>query len=98
MKKFADNIAHIDTHYTHTPTAFKNGEQYNSAQENQGSAKIFAFAQLNQLSEQQTLELFAEHYDSVIADPTGTAHQNIRQFLKHGWQGITFEGQALTTK
>ena len=98
MKKFADNIAHIDAHYTHMPTAFKNGEQYNSAQENQGSAKIFAFAHLNQLTEQQTLELFAEHYDSVIADPTGTAHQNIRQFLENGWQGINFEGQALTKK
>lgn len=95
---FADVIAHIDQHYKHTPTAFKNGKIYNSAEENQGSAKVFSFAQLKQLDQQQTLNLFAEHYQNVIAEPTGTAHQNIRQFMQHGWQGVKFEGQALTAK
>lgn len=96
--KFADVIAHIDAHYTHTPTAFKNGQQNNAATENQGSAKVFSFAKLNDLDPTQTLTLFAEHYASVLATPEATDHQNIRQFMQNGWNGIQFEGTALTAK
>ena len=96
--KFADVIAYIEQRYTHTPTAFKNGAQHNASTENQGSAKVFAFAQHNALNPQNTLALFAEHYASVLATPEATDHQNIRQFMQHGWQGIVFEGQALTAK
>ena len=96
--KFADVIAFIEARYTHTPTAFQNGQQANAAHENQGSAKVFSFAQLNGLNQAQTLSLFAEHYASVLATPEATDHQNIRQFMLNGWDGITFEGQALTAK
>ncbi|ENU61676.1 MULTISPECIES: HopJ type III effector protein [Acinetobacter] len=96
--KFADVIAYIESRYMHTPTAFKNGQQNNAATENQGSAKVFSFAQLNGLDQTQTLSLFAEHYASVLATPEATDHQNIRQFMLNGWDGITFEGQALTAK
>lgn len=96
--KFADVLAFIEARYTHVATAFKNGQQANGANENQGSAKVFAFAQLNGLDPAQTLRLFAEHYASVLAAPEGADHQNIRQFMQHGWDGIQFEGQALTAK
>ncbi|MGO1062028.1 HopJ type III effector protein [Acinetobacter lwoffii] len=96
--KFADVITYIESRYMHTPTAFKNGQQNNAATENQGSAKVFSFAQLNGLDQTQTLSLFAEHYASVLATPEATDHQNIRQFMLNGWDGITFEGQALTAK
>lgn len=96
--KFSDVIAFIEARYTHTPTAFKNGAQHNAASENQGSAKVFAFAQLENLDQAQTLRLFAEHYASVLATPEATDHQNIRQFMQHGWDGIVFEDQALTAK
>lgn len=96
--KFADVIAHIDAHYTHTPTAFKNGQQYNAATENQGSVKVFSFAKLNDLDPAHTLNLFAEHYASVLATPEATDHQNIRQFMQNGWNGIQFEGTALAAK
>jgi hypothetical protein len=79
-------------------TAFKNGAQLNAATENQGSAKVFSFAQLNQLDQAQTLSLFAEHLQSVKDHPEATDHQNIRQFMQHGWDGIAFEGQALAAK
>ena len=95
---FADVIAFIETRYTHTATAFKNGAQQNAATENQGSAKVFAFAQLQSLDQAQTLSLFAEHYAAVLAKPEATDHQNIRQFMLNGWDGITFESQALTAK
>ena len=96
--KFTDVIAYIEARYNHTPTAFKNGQQANAATENQGSAKVFSFAQLNDLDQAQTLSLFAEHYASVLATPEATDHQNIRQFMQNGWNGIKFEGIALTAK
>lgn len=96
--KFSDVIAHIDAAYNHTATTFKNGLQHNAATENQGSAKVFSFAKLNGLDQAQTLSLFAEHYASVLATPEATDHQNIRQFMINGWDGIEFEGTALVAK
>jgi len=96
--KFADVIAFIEERYVHTPTAFKNGAAHNEATQNQGSAKVFSFAQLNGLSEANTLQLFAEHYQSVLDTPDADDHQNIRQFMEKGWDGIVFEGIALERK
>jgi hypothetical protein len=98
ITSFKEVIAFIEAYYQHQPTAFKNGEAYNEASQNQGSAKVFSFAQLNKLDKEDTLYLFAEHYQAVLNTPDGTDHQNIRQFMKHGWEGIAFEGQALTAK
>jgi hypothetical protein len=95
---FNNVIEFIETYYRHQPTAFKNGDAYNEATQNQGSAKVFTFAQINNLSAADTLYLFAEHYQSVLANPTATDHQNIRQFMAHGWPGIVFEGEALIPK
>ena len=96
--KFADVIAFIDAHFEHHPTAFKNGQHTNAATENQGSAKVFSFAQLNNLNPADTLNLFAEHYRAVLDTPNAIDHQNIRQFMVHGWDGIEFQGIALTEK
>lgn len=96
--KFSDVLAHIEARYQHTPTAFQNGAHHNAATENQGSAKVFSFAKLQDLDQAQTLSLFAEHYASVLATPEGTDHQNIRQFMQNGWDGVKFEGQALAEK
>ncbi|WP_298736984.1 HopJ type III effector protein [uncultured Chitinophaga sp.] len=95
---FKEVIAFIETYYQHQPTAFKNGELHNEATQNQGSAKVFSFAQLNKLSKEDTLYLFAEHYQAVLAHPDGADHQNIRQFMTYGWPGIIFEGEALLAK
>ncbi|MFD2874134.1 HopJ type III effector protein [Mucilaginibacter ximonensis] len=98
LLSFKDVIEFIEAHYQHTPTAFKNGEAFNEATQNQGSAKVFAFAKLNNLSKDDTLHLFAEHYKAVLDTPEGTDHQNIRQFMAHGWEGIVFEGRALIAR
>lgn len=95
---FKDVIEFIETYYQHQPTSFRNGDVYNEATQNQGSAKVFTFAQLNELGKEDTLNLFAEHYRSVLENPDGTDHQNIRQFMLHGWPGVIFEGQALLPK
>lgn len=96
--QFAEVIRLIDMHYQHTPTTFQNGAQHNTAEQNQGSAKVLSFAKLNGLDQAQTLRLFAEHYQSVLATPEGTDHQNIRQFMVNGWDGVAFEGEALAGK
>jgi hypothetical protein len=96
---FPETIATIEENYTFTPTAFKNGEQYNAAGENSGSCKLFAFALLQKLSISETLACFGAYYfEEVLGDPNGSNHQNIRNFIKTGWDGIQFEGEALELK
>lgn len=93
---FSETLTVIDAYYQFTETAFDNGEQHNEAGQNSGSCKVFSFAQLNQLSEQQTLNMFAQYYrDDVLSQPDGDDHQNIRQFMLHGFAGLRFAGQAL---
>jgi len=96
--QFAEVIALIDSHYNHTPTAFINGAATNQASENQGSAKVFSFARLHDLNEIETLHCFAEHFRAVRDNPTGDDHQNIRQFMANGWQGIQLPNTCLTSK
>nr|WP_315165244.1 HopJ type III effector protein [uncultured Flavobacterium sp.] len=96
---FAETIAVIEENYTFTPTAFQNGLQHNAAGENSGSCKLFAFAKVQQLTETETLACFGAYYtEEVLGDPSGTNHQNIRNFMKTGWSGIQFEGEALQLK
>lgn len=96
---FADTIATVEENYIFTPTTFKNGSQLNTAGENSGSCKLFAFAQLQNLTEAETLSCFgAYYYEDVLKNPEGTDHQNIRNFMKTGWNGIQFEGTALVLK
>ncbi|ETN94761.1 HopJ type III effector protein [Zhouia amylolytica] len=97
--EFIDTMAVIDAHYSFTPTEFKNGDILNEANQNNGSCKIFAFAQLNQLSKEATLACFGKFYtEEVLEDPEGDGHQNIRNFMKYGWDGIQFKGEALISK
>ena len=45
------------------------------------------------------LQLWGQYYRDVLAKPDGEDHQNIRQFMKNGWDGVPFEnGIALTKK
>ena len=59
---FQDTIQVIEANYDFTPTAFQNGNQYNKAGENNGSCKIFAFAKLQNLSQENTLACFGVYY------------------------------------
>ena len=95
---FQEVIAFIDNNYNFTPTGFKNGNQYNEADHNNGSCKVFSYAKLNNLSKEETLLLFCEHYQDVLKTPEATDHQNIRNFMQFGWDGIVFEGEVLTEK
>jgi len=96
---FKEVIAYLDQHYHFTPTKFTNGNTVNEAGENNGSCKVFSFAKLKGLNEEETLALFGDFYRTdVLKNPEGTDHQNIRNFMQSGWDGIAFEGEALADK
>ena len=55
--------------------------------------------EIQNLSEAETLACFgAYYYEDVLQNPNGTDHQNIRNFMKTGWDGIAFYGSALVLK
>lgn len=87
---FADTLAFIDQHYQYRPSAFRNGPVDNSAEQNQGSCKILSMAQDLGLSQEQTLQCFAEHYRSVLAEPDGVGHANIRALIEHDLSNVRF--------
>jgi hypothetical protein len=92
---FTDVIATIDATFTFVPSAFKNGNLMNDEGMNNGSCKVFSFAKMQELNETDTLFLFGEHYQKVLETPTEEDHQNIRNFMQFGWDGIHFEKIAL---
>ncbi|WP_091897273.1 HopJ type III effector protein [Polaribacter sp. KT25b] len=95
---FAETLQVIDDNYNFTPTAFTNGNLKNKAGENSGSCKIFAFAIQQKLTKAETLLCFAEHFRTVLNDDKGTSHQNIRNFMKTGFEGLSIDGAPLSLK
>ena len=101
--KFSEVIDIIENFYHYTPSRFTNGSSeecvINEAGENEGSCKIFSFAQIHQLNESQTLHCFAQYYrNDVLNHPENTDHGNIRTFIKYGWNGIHYDRPALEIK
>lgn len=100
--EFAETMTVIAENYHYTPTEFSNGIEeamLNAAGQNEGSCKIFAFAKLHNLDQGQTLGLFGDYYrKDVLQHPNGADHQNIRTFMRDGWEGVIFKGQALSAK
>lgn len=97
--EFETTIAVIEANYEFTPTAFTNGETENAAGQNNGSCKIFAFGLLNNLDKEATLACFGRFYrQDVLQHPENDDHQNIRNFMVSGWDGVKFESSALVAK
>ena len=95
--QFSETMAVIDAHYEFTPTLFQNGNLENKAGENSGSCKLFSFAKLQELSKEDTLACFGSiYFDEVLNDPSGSGHQNIRNFMITGFDGLKISGVALT--
>jgi hypothetical protein len=102
--EFSDVIRVIEENYIYTPVRFTNGPVSgssaegitNDAGENEGSCKIFAFAKRHELTQEETLHCFGKYYrDDVLKNPGNNDHQNIRLFMKYGWQNIVFNDDAL---
>ncbi|MBE0388931.1 HopJ type III effector protein [Pseudoalteromonas luteoviolacea] len=97
--EFDHTIAVIDSHYSFAPCAFENGEQKNEAGTNLSSCKILAFAKIHGLSPNETLNCFGRYYrKDVLQNPDGIDHANIRNFIKYGWQGVSFSQPPLSEK
>lgn len=95
---FAETMQVIEENYNFTPTAFTNGDIKNAVGENSGSCKLFAFAKTQKLTKKETLFCFGEHYQNVLGDKNGTSHQNIRNFMQTGFEGLSFTTDTLTLK
>lgn len=100
---FDQVITVIESDYDYTPTQFYNGladkEVVNEAGTNEGSCKIFAFADMNDLNESQTLSCFGKYYrQDVLTNLSGSDHANIRNFMKFGWEGLHFDNPPLKLK
>lgn len=95
---FAETMQVIEDSYNFTPTSFTNGELKNNVGENTGSCKVFALAKHQKLTKQATLFCFGEHYQNVLEDDKGSSHQNIRNFMKTGFEGLSFESEAISLK
>lgn len=92
-------MAVVEKYYRYSPVRFTNGSVVNEAGTNEGSCKIFAFAKLNSLDENETLPLFGKFYrEDVLQNPEGTDHANIRNFMRKGWREVNFDAQALVAK
>ena len=93
---FQDSITVIAANYRYTPTRFANGDVINEAGTNEGSCKLFYFAKLHGLTQGQTLALFGDYYwKDVLENPEANSHGNIRSFMRNGWAGIAYDGEAL---
>jgi len=94
--EFADVMRVIDSTYDYTPTNFICGSADNSAGTNEGSCKILAFAKMHSISAEKTPYLFGRFYrEDVLKFPEANDHANIRNFISHGWGGVSFEGSPL---
>ena len=97
--QFEDTMQVIEAHYDFSESEFRNGEVVNAAGQNNGSCKIFAFGLEQGLSAEQTLACFGQFYrNDVLGFPENSDHQNIRNFMVHGWNGIQFSQTALIAK
>ncbi|SMG64984.1 HopJ type III effector protein [methanotrophic bacterial endosymbiont of Bathymodiolus sp.] len=50
------------------------------------------------MTQLEVLHCFGEHYQGVLNDPKGDAHQNIRNFIIYGWEGLKFDSPVLVEK
>ena len=97
--EFSETMSVIEAHYNFAPTAFTNGILKNAAGENSGSCKLFAFAKKQNFTKEETLACFGAYYfEEVLKNPEGSNHQNIRNFMKTGFSGLQFDGDALIEK
>ena len=96
---FSDTMSIIEKYYDFTPTHFSNGGLENKPDENSGSCKLFAFAKIHSLTNSETLACFGAYYfNDVLQYPDGDGHQNIRNFMKTGIEGLIFTGDPLKKK
>ncbi len=97
--EFAEVIQVIKDNYAFTATDFQCGSANNAAGSNEGSCMILAFAKMHNISQEKTPYLFGNFYrEDVLKHPDGEDHTNIRNFISHGWEKVTFDSEPLSPK
>ena len=94
--QFEEVLGVIDAVYEYTPAAFTNGATQNEAGQNVGSCKLLGWALLRDLSREEVLRAFGQHYRDL--DPEGTSHPNIRAVMEHGLDKVVFASPPLTRR
>lgn len=94
---FAQTLAFIEQHFNYQASGFKFAQLESNSEQNQGSCKIFALAQLLNLTQAQTLLCFGEHYRH-LNNTAQDSHLNLRQLAKIGRINIEFEHFPLSLK
>jgi hypothetical protein len=92
---FAQTLQFIAAQYDYSPSAFSNGDLHNPAGQNEGACRLIGLALLENLTLQETLLAFGEHYRNVLAYPDGTDHGNIRALIDSGLSGVRFAAPPL---
>ncbi|WP_252270926.1 HopJ type III effector protein [Pseudomonas subflava] len=96
--QFAETLAFVAEHYDYQPSAFRNGSVDNASGQNEGSCKTLGLALLENLSLEETLRAFGEHFRAVLANPAGNDHANIRALQDTGLGGVHFDRPPLKRK
>ena len=96
--QFSETLAFIAEHYDYQPSRFVNGNVENAAGENEGSCKTLGLAALEGFSTEEALLAFGEHYQAVLANPSGNDHRNIRALMETGLPGVRFDQPPLTRR
>lgn len=97
--EFTEVMQVVEDLYSFAPTSFKNGELTNNSDQNNGSCKLFAFAKDQDFNKEETLSCFGAYYrKDVLKHPDAADHQNIRNFMKFGWDGVKFTDNPLQKK
>ncbi|MES2605539.1 MAG: HopJ type III effector protein, partial [Pseudomonadota bacterium] len=96
--QFASTLDFINRWFDFTPSAFRNGPVVNTIDQNQGSCRVLAMALMQDLTANQTLKCFGEHYRDVLATPGADNHQNLRRLQADGLKDIQFDRQPLRRK
>lgn len=93
----ADTVKMIDNEFDYFEVPFNCGDAQNAINENATSGKIFSLALIAGLDKDTTLNLFGEVYRDL--SPSGSDHQNIREFIKSGIDGLKFPtGYCIVSK
>ncbi|WP_313026373.1 HopJ type III effector protein [Pseudomonas lopnurensis] len=95
---FSETLAFIESAYEYQPSRFVNGSLENAAGENEGSCKTLGMALLEGFTTEEALLAFGEHYQAVLANPSGSDHRNIRALMETGLPGVRFDKPPLERK
>jgi hypothetical protein len=96
--QFSSTLAFINQWFDFTPSAFRNGNVSNNADQNQGSCRVLSMALMLGLSTAQALKCFGEHYRDVLATPGVDNHHNLRRLQAEGLVDIHFDHPPLQRK